>query len=46
MISRVMFIGIFMMLMVPFANVKAQEEDDLKEWNNLIRRDKFDVILP
>jgi hypothetical protein len=25
---------------------QAQEEDDLKEWNNQIRRDKFDIVLP
>jgi hypothetical protein len=25
---------------------QAQEEDDLKEWNNRIRRDKFDIVLP
>ena len=25
---------------------QAQEEDDIKEWNNQIRRDKFDLILP
>jgi len=28
------------------SNQKAQEEDDLKEWNNQIRREKFDLILP
>ena len=31
---------------VPFADVQAQEVDDFKEWNNQIRRDKFDLILP
>ena len=25
---------------------QAQEEDDLKEWNNQIRREKFDIVLP
>jgi hypothetical protein len=25
---------------------QAQEEEDLKEWNNQIRRDKFDIVLP
>ncbi len=25
---------------------QAQEEDDLKEWNNQIRQEKFDIILP
>ncbi len=31
---------------VLFANAQAQEEDDLREWNNQIRRDKFDIVLP
>ena len=26
--------------------VQAQENDELKEWNNQIRRDKFDLVLP
>ncbi|MFC2164526.1 hypothetical protein ACFLT2_05960 [Acidobacteriota bacterium] len=25
---------------------QALEEDDLKEWNNQIRREKFDIVLP
>jgi len=25
---------------------QAQKEDDLREWNNQIRRDKFDIVLP
>ncbi len=25
---------------------QVQEEDDLKEWNNQIRREKFDIVLP
>jgi len=25
---------------------QAQEENDLKQWNNQIRRDKFDIVLP
>lgn len=25
---------------------QAQEEEDLKEWNNKIRREKFDLVLP
>ncbi len=25
---------------------QAQEEDDLTEWNNRIRREKFDIVLP
>ena len=25
---------------------QAKQEDDLKEWNNQIRREKFDIVLP
>jgi hypothetical protein len=25
---------------------RAQEDDELKEWNNRIRREKFDIVLP
>jgi len=39
MISRIMFIVIFVMLMVPFVNCQAQREYDLKELNNQIRRE-------
>jgi len=28
------------------ANRQVQEEDDLREWNNKIRREKFDLVLP
>jgi hypothetical protein len=28
------------------SNQQAQEEDVLKEWNNQIRREKFDLVLP
>ncbi|MGD8538670.1 MAG: hypothetical protein PVI66_08130 [Candidatus Aminicenantes bacterium] len=28
------------------ASQKAQEEMDLKEWNNQIRKEKFDIVLP
>ena len=31
---------------VPVANAQDREEDDLKEWNNQIRREKFDLVLP
>ncbi len=31
---------------VPVANAQGREEDDLKEWNNQIRREKFDLVLP
>ena len=33
-------------LTLSFANAQAQGEYDLKEWNNQIRRDKFDLVLP
>ncbi len=46
MISRVMIFLIPAMLAVPFANTQAEKEDDLKEWNNQIRREKFDLVLP
>jgi len=46
MISRIMIILISVMFAVPFANVQAQEEDELKGWNNQIRREKFDLVLP
>jgi hypothetical protein len=28
------------------ASQRAKNEDDLKEWNNRIRREKFDLVLP
>ena len=28
------------------AEAQAQEEDDLREWNHRIRREKFDIVLP
>ena len=31
---------------VEMASQQAQEKDNLKEWNNRIRRDKFDIVLP
>ncbi len=46
MISRVMVLCIAVLFTLPCANVQAQEEDDLKEMKNQIRRDKFDLILP
>ena len=46
MISRIFVFLISVMFAVPFANCQAQEVDDMKEWNNQIRRDKFDIILP
>ncbi len=46
MISRLMVFIIVLMFTVPFANCQAQEEYDLKELNNQIRREKFDLVLP
>ena len=31
---------------VEMPSQQAQEEDEFKEWNNQIRREKFDLILP
>jgi hypothetical protein len=31
---------------IPFTICQAQEVDDLTEWNNKIRQEKFDLILP
>ena len=31
---------------MPVANAQVQEVDDLNEWNNQIRREKFDLVLP
>jgi len=31
---------------VDLSQQQAQEEDELKEWNNQIRREKFDLVLP
>jgi hypothetical protein len=31
---------------IPFTICQAQEIDDLTEWNNKIRQEKFDLILP
>ena len=37
-----------MVLLSPFVGslAQAQEGDDLQEWNNRIRREKFDIVLP
>ncbi len=43
---REILILITVLFTVPFANAQAQDEDDFKEWNNQIRRDKFDIVLP
>ena len=44
--SRIMLFVISVLFTVPSANAQAQEADDLKEWNNQIRREKFDLVLP
>ena len=44
--SRVMIFLFAVLFTVPFADAQAQEVDDLKEWNNQIRREKFDLVLP
>jgi len=48
-----LFLGICNDVMVHSAPIdaemaiqQAQEKDDLKEWNNRIRREKFDIVLP
>ncbi len=38
-----MFLGLFRVATI---GQQAKEEDDLKEWNNQIRREKFDLVLP
>ncbi len=43
--SRVMII-LFAVLTVPFTNCQTQEVDNIAEWNNQIRREKFDLVLP
>ena len=46
MIFRIMIVLISVLFTVPFANCQAQEVGDMKEWNNQIRREKFDLDLP
>jgi hypothetical protein len=46
MISRIIITLLSVLCTVPFANSQAQDLDDLKEWNNKIRREKFDIVLP
>ena len=46
MIVRGMILLCAVLFTAPFANAQAQEMDDLKEWNNQIRREKFDLVLP
>lgn len=42
-LSLFMFLGL---CYVATAGQQAKREDDLKEWNNQIRREKFDLVLP
>ena len=41
--SLFVLVGLFAQVQT---TAQAQEQDELKEWNNQIRRDKFDIILP
>ncbi len=43
---RVMIYVFAMLFSVPIATTQAQDTYNLKEWNNQIRRDKFDLVLP
>ncbi|NOR53672.1 MAG: hypothetical protein GQ536_06260, partial [Candidatus Aminicenantes bacterium] len=42
-LSLSMFLGL---CHVATAGQQAKKEADLKEWNNQIRREKFDLVLP
>ncbi len=46
MITNLMIVLISAILAIPFADAQAQKEDDLQEWNNQIRRERFDLVLP
>ena len=46
MLSRIMIVLILVLLTVPVAIAQAQEMNDLREWNNQIRLEKFDLVLP
>jgi hypothetical protein len=41
-----MVLPLFLCSMGLGATTQAQEEDEFKEWNNRIRREKFDIVLP
>ncbi|MGB7061459.1 MAG: hypothetical protein WBF13_03795, partial [Candidatus Zixiibacteriota bacterium] len=52
-LSLSLFLGIFHVAPVKsgptdaeMSSQQAQKEDNLKEWNNQIRREKFDLVLP
>ncbi|UCE43391.1 MAG: hypothetical protein JSV17_10185, partial [Candidatus Aminicenantes bacterium] len=43
----ILFLSMFLGLcQLAAAAQQAKKEDDLKEWNNQIRREKFDIVLP
>ena len=43
----ILFLSMFLGLChMTTAGQQAKKEDDLKEWNNQIRREKFDLVLP
>ena len=46
MISRGMFFLFVVLFTAPFTNCQIQELDTIAEWNNQIRREKFDLDLP
>ncbi len=46
MLSRIMIVLLSVMFLIPIASAQAQEMDDLSEWNNQIRHEKFDLVLP
>ncbi len=43
---RVVLLVIVTLIVLPCTWTSAQEQDDLAEWNNRIRREKFDLVLP
>ena len=44
--SQFVIIMLAVLLTVPFFEIQAQEMYDLEEWNNQIRLEKFDLVLP
>ncbi len=46
-ISKFLFLPLFISLFhAAMAAQRTSQEDDLREWNNRIRREKFDLVLP
>jgi len=45
-ISKLLFLSLLISLFHAAAAGQGTREDDLKEWNNRIRREKFDLVLP